>query len=174
MRVHLMAVMCALAVTAAPGAAPAPVAWTLLGPAEPADARPGDRLEVTARATVERGWYLYAMNQPPGGPTPLRISVPEGQPFALAGPVTGPEPKRGWDTAFEIDTARHDGTVAFTVPLQIAASAEEGKTTLQVQVRFQACSDTLCLRPKTETLSLPIEIRAARTDARARHARESR
>lgn len=168
----LIAVMCALAV-AAPGAVPAPVSWTLLAPDELSSIPPGDRLEVTARAIVERGWYVYAMNQPVGGPTPLRITIPEGQPFALGGPVTGPEPKREWDTAFEIDTAKHDGTVTFTVPLQVAASAAEGRTTLRVQVRYQACSDTLCLRPKTETLSLPFEIRA-RGKAIPRPAKEDR
>lgn len=87
------------------------------------------------------------------------LTVPEGQPFVLAGPVTGPEPVRRWDAAFEIDTPKHASTVVFTVPVEVAEDAVAGKGTLTVQVRHQVCSDTLCLRPKTESLVLPIAIR---------------
>jgi hypothetical protein len=140
-------------------APPARILWSITVPDAQRPVAPGQRLDVTLRAVVERGWYVYAMTQPPGGPTPLRFTVPEGQPFVLAGPVRGPEPVRGWDAAFEIDTAKHAGTAAFTVPVQVAEHAAAGKGTLTVQVRHQVCSDTLCLRPKTESLVLPIEIR---------------
>lgn len=172
LRLALVALMCAMAVTVSMGA-PAPVAWSLVLPPDLPPLRSGDRVEVTARATIERSWYVYAMTQPPGGPTPLRITVPDGQPFASAGAVAGPTPKRAWDAAFEIETAKHEGTVAFTVPLQVAPSAAKRKATLRVQVRYQACSDTLCLRPKTETLSLPVDI-AGRDTASAPLAGESR
>jgi DsbC/DsbD-like thiol-disulfide interchange protein len=172
LRVALVTLMCATAVTV-PMGAPAPVVWNLVAPPDLRPLRPGDRVEVTVGATIERGWYVYAMTQPPGGPTPLRITVPDRQPFALADAVTGPAPKRAWDPNFEIESAKHEGTVAFTVPLQVAPSAARGKTTLRVEVRYQACSDTLCLRPKTETLSLPLDI-AGRDTAGAPLAREHR
>ncbi len=155
-----LGLLVALAQAAGTQVAPAPVTWTL-ATAEPARAlRPGDRFAVTVRGEVERGWYVYDLTQPAGGPTALRITLPPGQPFATAGSVTGPEPKRAWDPAFEIQSAKHDGTASFTLPLRVAAGAGPGQATLQVQVRYQACSDTLCLRPKTETLSLPVDIRA--------------
>jgi thiol:disulfide interchange protein DsbD len=167
-RMPLAALLCALAIqdpAAAPAgataSAPAPVAWTLMAPAEGPGVAPGGRLDVRARATVEAGWYIYAMTQPPAGPTALRISVPDGQPFGSAGPVTGPTPTRAWDAAFEIESAKHEGTVTFTVPVQADARAPAGGVALRVQVRYQACSDTLCLRPTTAMLSLPVEIRGA-------------
>jgi hypothetical protein len=140
-------------------APPARISWSMTVPDAQRAVAPGERLDVAIRAVVERGWYVYAMVQPPGGPTPLRFTVPEGQPFVLARPVTGPEPVRGWDAAFEIDTAKHAGTVVFTVPVEVAEDAVAGKGTLTVQVRHQVCSDTLCLRPKTESLVLPVEVR---------------
>ena len=136
------------------------VAWSLQS-ANGTEVERGGRAEVSLRAAVERGWYVYAATQPAGGPTALRITVPDGQPFALAGPVKAPAPKRAWDAAFEIESAKHDGIVNFTLPLQVAAGAEPGRRTLSVEVRYQACSDTLCLRPRTETLSLPFDIRQA-------------
>lgn len=156
----LLAAAIALPSAQTPSGPPTPVAWTIAASGKPKPAVPGGRIEVAVRATVERGWYIYAMTQPAGGPTPLRITLAEGQPFTVAGPVGGPEPKRAWDSAFEIESAKHDGTVTFTVPVEIGAGAASGPATLALQVRYQACSDTLCLRPKTETLSLPLEIAA--------------
>jgi DsbC/DsbD-like thiol-disulfide interchange protein len=147
----------------AQSAPPASIVWTLTAPEARRAVAPGQRLEVTVRAVVERGWYVYAMTQPPGGPTSLRITIPEGQPLALAGSIRGPEPVRHWDAGFEIDTARHAGTVDFSVPVQVAKNAAAGKVSLKVQVRYQVCSDTLCLQPKTETLWLPLEIRTKAT-----------
>ncbi len=154
----LAALLCTLAVPV-PAAAPARVAWTLTAADDRPSVAPGSRLDVRARAAVEPGWYIYAMSQPPGGPTALRISVSEGQPFTAAGPVAGPAPKRAWDAAFEIESAKHDGTVTFTLPVRLDAGAAAGQAVLKLQVRYQACSDTLCLRPTTETLSLPVEVR---------------
>jgi hypothetical protein len=148
---------------------PAPVVWTLEAPEARRALAPGQRVEVTVRAVVEPGWYFYASTQLPGGPTSLRITLPEGQPLLPAGPITGPPSVRHWDPAFEIDAAMHAGTAAFTLPLQVARKASVGNVSLKVQVRYQACSDTLCLPPKTETLALPVEIRAR---AAARPARE--
>lgn len=136
----------------------AAVVWRLVAPDAPV-VRPGQRLDIRLRAVVERGWYLYAAAQPASGPTALRITVPDGQPFAPAGPVKAPAPTRAWDEAFEAESAKHDGTVTFLVPVQVAATAAPGAATLKVEVRYQACSETVCLRPKTETLSLAIEIR---------------
>jgi DsbC/DsbD-like thiol-disulfide interchange protein len=153
----------------AQSAPPAPVVWTLSAPDARRALAPGQRVEVTVRAVVEPGWYVYASTQPRGGPTALRITVPESQPLSPAGPITGPPPVRHWDPGFEIDAAMHAGTAAFTLPLQVARKATVGKVSLKVQVRYQACSDTLCLPPKTETLSLLLEIRAR---AAARPARE--
>lgn len=150
-----------LALTAqSPAGPPSPVSWTVAAAGKPNVPVPGSRIDVEVRATVERGWYIYAMTQPAGGPTPLRITVPEEQPFAAAGAISGPDPRRAWDSAFEIESAKHDGTVTFTLPVAIDAAAASGPATFKVRVRYQACSDTLCLRPKTETLSLPLEIGA--------------
>lgn len=145
--------------SAAQQAPPAAITWSVALADPRRVVAPGQVVEVTARAVVERGWYVYGMAQPAGGPTPLRFTVPEGQPFALAGPVTGPEPVRGWDAAFEIETARHADTVEFVVPVRVEEGAAADKAPLTVQVRYQVCSDTLCLRPKTESLVLPVEIR---------------
>lgn len=145
-----------------PPGPPSPVVWTVAAPAKTDPVAPGGRVEIAVRATIEPGWYIYATTQPAGGPTPLRITVPEGQAFTAAGAITGPEPKRAWDSAFEIDSAKHDGTATFTVPLRVDGKASAGPATLDVLVRYQACSETLCLRPKTETLSLPLAIGAAR------------
>ena len=133
------------------------VVWTLNSP-NTTEVQPGARVEVSLRAAVERGWYVYAASQPAGGPTALRITLPAGQPFALAGPVKAPAATRAWDAAFELESAKHEGDVTFTLPLQVAPGAEPGRRPLTVEVRYQACSDTLCLRPRTETLSLPFDI----------------
>lgn len=153
-------------VPAALDTAPVPVTWTVLASDVPAALRPGDSLALKVGAVINKGWYVYGMAQAAAGPTPLRITVPAGQVCALHGPVRGPRADRAWDALFETETTTHRGLVEFTVPLRVVPNPSAARTAIEIQVRYQACSDTLCLPPKTITLSTPLEIRR---DAKALH-----
>jgi hypothetical protein len=52
-------------------------------------------------ATIMEGWHVYALSQPDGGPTPLKISIPSGSPLVLAGPIAETKVVRHFDPSFQ-------------------------------------------------------------------------
>ena len=46
---------------------------------------------VAVSATIAEGWDVCALSQTAGGPTPLKITIPSGVPFALQAPIQGDE-----------------------------------------------------------------------------------
>ncbi|HMQ04859.1 MAG TPA: cytochrome c biogenesis protein CcdA [Pyrinomonadaceae bacterium] len=117
----------------------------------------------TARVTasIEGGWYLYSITQPPGGPIQTRVALGEG-PFK-AGRVTGPRPKVKMDPNFGMNTESYSGTAVFTIPFTVEAGTPEGPQTVNASVRFQACNDSVCLPPRTVRLSSAVTIIAPRS-----------
>lgn len=141
-----------------------PVAWTIKNPSGKG-VKPGEKFNVQISASISGGWYIYSLTQSAGGPTATRISVPAGQPFSPAGAIGSPKPKVKFDENFQINTESYSGGANFTVPVQAASETPQGKQSLRIDVRFQACNATTCLPPKTLKLETPIEIIAALTPA---------
>ncbi|MDZ4801010.1 MAG: redoxin, partial [Bryobacteraceae bacterium] len=72
-----------LLATAALSAQPRnPVQWTLT--LDPASAPPGSTVHATFQAKIESGWHIYALSNPPGGPTPTTIKVNPANPAIAA------------------------------------------------------------------------------------------
>jgi thiol:disulfide interchange protein len=136
-----------------------PVTWTARAVAQ--RVAPGAKVTVQATAQIEGGWHMYSITQGPGGPIPTRITLAEGQPFTVAGTISGPKPKVQMDPNFGINTETYDGSASFSIPVTVKADAPAGAQNVQVNVRFQACNDTLCLPPRTVKLSAPVEIASA-------------
>jgi hypothetical protein len=77
-------------------AAPPPVVWS--APAAAVAGTSGGKLSANLVVTIAPGWYIYALSQKPGGPTPLEITMPATQPFKLGGTIVAPQPdvKLAW------------------------------------------------------------------------------
>jgi thiol:disulfide interchange protein len=147
-------------------AAPAqnPVTWSIKANA-PATLKAGDKFTAQVTAQIQGGWHLYSLTQGAGGPIPTRITVPEGQPFKLGSAVSGPRPRVEMDPNFGINTETHEGSAAFRVPIIVAADATVGSQSLNINVRFQACNDKMCLPPRTIKLNASITLVAASVPA---------
>lgn len=137
-----------------------PITWSIKTNA-PAAMKPDHRFTVQVTAQIESGWHLYSLTQSAGGPIPTRIIVPEGQPFKLAGNVSGPRPRVAMDPNFEINTETYENGVSFSVPIVVVADAPVGTHSFNVNVRYQACNDKNCLPPRTAKLSLPLILTAS-------------
>ena len=46
----------------------------------------------------------------------------------------------------------------FVLPVRIATDASAGPHTLKVSVRYQTCSEKICLPPKTKTIEVPATV----------------
>ena len=136
---------------------PARVQWSLRAES-PTALRAGTEVPITLVAAIEPGWHIYSLTQKSGGPIPLTISVPAGDPFVLSGAVTGPKPEIENDATVGIPIELHSGTAEFRVPLKLLsnpANVVEGR----IAVRYQACSNTLCLPPRSTTLPVRLQPR---------------
>jgi hypothetical protein len=102
-------------------------------------------------ATIMAGWHVYALSQPAGGPTPLKITIPSGSPFMLAGPIAETQVVRHFDPNFNMETVYYIETANFNLALK-EVDAARGEI-LPIDVRFQACNDRLCLPPYTMHVS---------------------
>jgi thiol:disulfide interchange protein DsbD len=136
-----------------------PVVWSLDAPAKQLKA--GEKFTATVVVVLAGGWHVYSLTQPPGGPTTTVISLPAGQPFALAGKIRAPKPERVMDPNFNMETELYSDSVTFSLPLAVAAKAPPGPRELRVDVLFQACNDRSCLPPTTISLKTSVKLAAA-------------
>jgi DsbC/DsbD-like thiol-disulfide interchange protein len=137
-----------------------PVQWKAVTAAS--TAAPGGKMTVTLSATIEDGWYIYSLTQGKGGPVPLAITMPVGQPFVIGGEIKAPTPDWSFDQNFGIDVERHSEKPEFVVPIAVATDAKPGQQTLKVHARYQVCNARVCLPQQTEKLSVPVTIAGAK------------
>jgi DsbC/DsbD-like thiol-disulfide interchange protein len=115
-------------------------------------------VKVQLTATIQSGWKLYALTQPQGGPKPLAIEIADGAPFTIARKqIVAPKPKTLKDENFDLQTLYYDTQAVFTVPVSLPASIS-GKAEIPLEITFQACGNSICLRPFTEKISVPLTV----------------
>jgi thiol:disulfide interchange protein len=113
----------------------------------PAGTAPG-RLMITA--TIQPGWHIYSITQPPGGPLATKITVTPPPGVGLAGRFqasVAPQAKK--DPAFDnlmIET--HEGTVTWYTPIEIAAGYDPAKLEIRGKINVQACDANSCVPPQ--------------------------
>lgn len=143
----------------AQASAPQPARWTAkFAPAHPA-LRPGQKATLNLTVAIDSGWHVYALTQPPDSPViATQITVPDGQPLVLSGDIEAPQAESKMDPTIGKRTAFYEDAASFALPLKVNKKARPGKRNFEVDVRFQACNDRLCLPPRTQKVETPIEI----------------
>ncbi len=127
--------------------------WTASAAVEP-----GGRATLELSGVVQDGWHVYALTQPPGGPTALRVSIDENPVASLVGAPSGTTPESKHDPSFDLDTQFYTHSFAVLVPVVLKARVNVGRQLIPVSVRFQTCSVRECQPPKTIHLSVPIDV----------------
>src|SRR6266851_4304905 len=120
-----------------------PVEWSLSTDA--ASVAPGSAVLLRLKAMIAPGFHLYSLTTPQGGPiaTTIRITSPE-----IAGvSIYEPKPERHTDPSFNIPVETYSGEVDFLISATLKKDAAEGPLMLDATVRYQACSDRICLPP---------------------------
>jgi len=107
---------------------------------------------VVLTARIQPGWHLYSISQPAGGPIATQIVIPADQGFRQSGPVTGPKPDVKFDPNFGMNAETYSHSAQFQVPVEISA-LKKG----MVDVRFQACTERLCMPPRTEHVAVSLK-----------------
>lgn len=102
---------------------------------------------VRLSAVIPKGWHVYGIKQLPGGPTPLVIRIDQGASYEISGIPQGTTPQKHHDASFDLDTEYFTDSVELSFPVK--ATSSETNTSIPLSVRFQMCSDTTCLPPRT-------------------------
>jgi thiol:disulfide interchange protein DsbD len=116
--------------------------------------RPG--FHVNAREKSED--YLIA--------TDLKAELPPG--FS-SGEVSYPKGKLEKFAFSKIPLNVYQGTVILRMPITALASAPLGEQHIPLKLRYQACSNELCLPPVTLTLDAALNVAALASDAKPAH-----
>ena len=135
-----------------------PVRWAVVGGSGPRAVAAGKSVDVVIQAEIADGWYIYSLTQKPGGPIPLRIQLLGAADVVVRGRVKAPKPVTKFDPNFGIETELHRGKPRFILSLGVPRGSLTGKRELEVGARYQACSETLCLPPRTEKVRVSLRV----------------
>lgn len=100
-------------------------------------------LMITAR--IERGWHVYSLTQPSGGPTKTKIELTESPQYHLIGQFRSlPEPTKRVDNEAWVGLTieEHDGEVTWYAPIELAAGVDPASLTITGKVRMLACKES--------------------------------
>lgn len=156
LRMSLLLLLCVL--VAAPVQRPADVVKWSAAPLATTITR-GGVVKITVTADVQPGWKLYAIEQPANGPRPLSFDVPKNLAFDIERKhIATPAAKVQKDDNFDLETRYYEKQATFIVPVTVRRTAPAGRHTLPLEVTFQACGQSICLRPYTQKLELELSI----------------
>lgn len=146
---------------AALGSRPAsirPVRWSVVGGGAAHDVVAGRTVPISIRADIAADWHIYSLTQKPGGPIPLTIRLFGPRDVVVRGIIKAPQPEREFDKNFGMDTELYSGAPVFTIPVGIPGRAGAGTRKVQIGVRYQVCSSTLCLPARLEKLDVTLRV----------------
>lgn len=101
--------------------------------------------EIVFTATLDRGWHLYDMNLPEGGPVSTSFSFEKITGAELVGtPVASVAPTTVYDELFSMNLRWYADKVSFKQKIKITDPA---KFKVAGEVEFMVCNDETCLPP---------------------------
>ena len=107
---------------------------------------PSAEKEIIFMAEIEKGWHVYDMNLPEGGPISTSISFDILQGAELTGkPVASSMPTELFDKQFEMNLRWYSNAVSFTQKIKVT---DYKKFKVSGEVEFMVCNDETCLAPK--------------------------
>lgn len=141
MKKLISSIMLALIALAAQAQILTPVKWKI----KLDDKGGAPEKEIVFTATADKGWHLYDMNLPEGGPVSTSFTFETLNGAELIGqPVPSVKPTTIYDEQFAMNLRWYPGTVSFTQKLKVTDPA---KFKAEGEVEFMACNDETCLPP---------------------------
>lgn len=101
--------------------------------------------EIVFTATSDKGWHLYDMDLPEGGPVSTSFTFETLKGAELIGkPTPSIKPTTVFDEQFNMNLRWFPGTVSFTQKIKVTDPA---KFKVAGEVEFMVCNDETCLPP---------------------------
>ena len=107
---------------------------------------PSAEKEMVFKAIIEKGWHIYDMNLPAGGPISTSVFFGNLQGAELSGnPIASVAPIELYDKQFEMTLREYANTVSFTQKIKIT---DFKKFKVSGEIEFMVCNDETCLPPE--------------------------
>ncbi len=129
----------------------------------PGNVRAGETAQIVLTVQLDKGWHMYSLTQPSGGPLKTTLNLEPNTVVAVAKPVQG-TPKKVKDAAFNMMTEVFEGKVAFAVPIKVKPGVV-GKQTVTAHVEYMLCGNGSCLPPTR--LDIPVTFTVTKGAARS-------
>lgn len=101
--------------------------------------------------TLEKGWHIYDMNLPEGGPVSTSFAFETVKGAELVGkPVASTKPATVHDESFGMDLRWFAGSVTFTQKIKVT---DPKKFNITGEVEYMVCDDETCLPPDRQEFS---------------------
>lgn len=148
-RLTAILLSCLTAVLAVSAQNLTPITWNVT-----VENNTADYASVRFDVSIEKGWHLYGLNLPEGGPysTSIKFEFPEG--VVAEGSL---EPSRApiekFDPIFALKLSWWDAPVSFTQHLRIT----DGKShDINGKIQFQGCNDQTCITPQKTPFNITV------------------
>jgi thiol:disulfide interchange protein len=133
------------------------VQWRLT--LDQSSAAPGAAVLGHLEAVVDPEWHMYSLTTPPG-PIPTTIKT-DNSPAVDQFTIFEPPPIRKFDPNFNVDTETYEGSQAFLARIQLKKDLQPGPVTITFVPRYQTCSGTSCIPPRTRQVTATLDIVAS-------------
>lgn len=132
-----------------------PVSWSLQ--AEQEKVAPGSTVMLRLHAQIEDGYHLYSFTTPSGGPIKTRAWL-QSSPDIKGFRVYQPKPDAHQDPTLNVPVETFKGGVDFVFAAGLVSNSNAGDKVVTVSIRYQACSDQICLPPVTKTAATSVTV----------------
>jgi thiol:disulfide interchange protein len=121
-----------------------------------ASVAPGGEATAKLVARIDPEWHMYSLTTPPG-PIPTTIRTADN---AAVASVTyfEPPPVRKYDPNFKADTETYEGAQTFFARVKVAKNAPAGPLAITFVPRYQTCSGTSCIPPRTRSIQATVNV----------------
>ena len=113
---------------------------------------------LVSTATLEKGWKIYGLNVPEGGPVATAFTFPKSADYQLVGKMLSvPQPITKHEEMFDMVISFYYDKVTFKQHIKVLKSV----STINASVEFMSCNDRNCLAPKSVDLSFAVNAKVS-------------
>ncbi len=106
---------------------------------------------ITFNAQIEKGWHLYGLQLPDGGPRPTKVTFDTLEGVELVGELTPSRPVvETVDMVFHLKLGWWDADVTFTQAFKVIS---KNGYKINGTISYQGCNDGSCIPPQKEPFS---------------------
>ena len=125
---------------------------------EPENPRPGEHARIILDLKIHHGWHVFSVIPSEGDFSPIPTTLTfEGESILMIGPAYESNPITAYNSVLDMVLSFHEERVSLFQNIQIEKELSGGSLWKNIgNLTYQACSDRVCLPPKTDEFPLQI------------------